>query len=457
MAIGTRVVARKPKLGSIYQRGGVLWLKYHRDGKPYRESSGSAQYADAERLLKRRMGEMVSGKFAGLAIERIRMQELFDDLVEEYRLNQRASIVHLRSRLRLHLVPAFGSVRAAELSTTHVKAYTAKRQRAGAANATINRELEAVERALKLATQCDPPKLVRQIHIPMLPENNVRTGFLEDNGYLRLKAELPDYLKPLLVIGYHVGTRLGELLKLRWSAVDFACNQIRLNPGTTKNKKGRTLPIYGHMRQCLITQKAVLDAKYPKCSLVFHHDGQPIVELRKAWASACKRAGCDGLLFHDLRRSAVRNMRLAGLAENVAMQISGHRTRAIFDRYDIVGIRELNEAAAKLEIRLNQSLGTVLGTVAASEPVNAKTLTSEVAGKLLQWKVSTIEGVWLRGKDLNLRPLGYEFNTWFSMDSVIAKNQSHTVSMYLIVSTVSGSPVSNLLALSVCRRHDSIP
>lgn len=61
------------------------------------------------------------------------------------------------------------------------------------------------------------------------------------------------------------------------------------------------------------------------------------------------------------------------------------------------------------------------------------------------------------GKDLNLRPLGYEFNTWFWLDSVIAKNQSHTVSIYLMVSTVSGSPVSNLLALSVCSRHDSIP
>src|SRR5260370_34642357 len=52
-----------------------------------------------------------------------------------------------------------------------------------------------------------------------------------------------------------------------------------------------------------------------------------------------------------------------------------------------------------------------------------------------------------RGKDLNLRSLGYELNTWFWMDRVVAKNQSHTVSMYLIISTVSGSPVSNLLAL----------
>ena len=101
--------------------------------------------------------------------------------------------------------PAFGLVRAAEFSTNQIKADVAKRLKAGAANATVNRELEIVERALKLATQCDPPKLIRKIHIPMLQENNVRIGFLEDDGYLRLRAELPDYLKPLLVLGYHLG------------------------------------------------------------------------------------------------------------------------------------------------------------------------------------------------------------------------------------------------------------
>jgi len=401
---------RKPKLGSIYQRGGVWWIKYYRNGRPYRESSGSEVYGDAERLLKRRMGEIVTGKFAGLAVERIRMQSLFDDLLEDYRVNQRASIIQLRSRLKLHLVPAFGAIRVSEFSTNHVKKYVANRLHAGAKNATINRELETVERALKLATQCDPPKLVRQIHIPMLQENNVRTGFLEDDGYLRLKAELPDYLKPLLVVGYHVGSRLGELLKLRWSQVDFVHSQIRLNPGTTKNKKGRTLPIYGGMRECLLGQKSISETKHPKCELVFQHDGQPIREIRKAWASARKRAGCEGLLFHDLRRSAVRNMRLAGLSEIVAMQISGHRTRAIFDRYDIVGVRELQDAAAKLEQRLCKSMGTITGTIAPLERSQENKTSASTDGKLLTWVAFTCGKDWLRGMDLNHRPLGYEPN-----------------------------------------------
>lgn len=111
----------------------------------------------------------------------------------------------------------------------------------------------------------------------------------------------------------------------------------------------------------LLMEKSVRDAKYPSCPLIFHSEGEPIGDFRKAWASACKRAAVPNLLLHDLRRSAVRNMRLAGIPENVAMEISGHRTRCVFDRYSIVGRRDLRDAAEKLDQRLKASLGTILG------------------------------------------------------------------------------------------------
>jgi integrase len=176
-------------------------------------------------------------------------------------------------------------------------------------------------------------------------------------------------LKAVFVTGYHVGARLGELLGLRWKQVDLANSQIVLDPGTTKNEKGRTLPIYGDMKEWLLVQQAERDAKHPTCPYVFAHDGHRITEFRKAWASACGRAGLKGLLFHDLRRSAVRNMRMAGIPENVAMQITGHKTRSIFDRYSIVGGQETQDAATKLEDRLTRNLGTILGTV---DPGGAK-------------------------------------------------------------------------------------
>ena len=91
------------------------------------------------------------------------------------------------------------------------------------------------------------------------------------------------------------------------------------------------------------------------CPYVFQNEGKRIGEFKKSWASACPCAEVPGLIFHDLRRSAIRNMRLAGVAENVAMQISGHRKRSVFDRYDIVSNRDLIEAAAKMEARFGHN------------------------------------------------------------------------------------------------------
>jgi integrase len=347
------------------------WIKYYRNGRPLRESSHSKDFAEAERLIKRRQGEIVTGKFAGLAVDRIRVGELLDDVVQDYQINHRKSLIQLDSRLKNHLRPAFRGIKAAEFSTSHIRRYVTERLKNGAANATINRELEILERAFGLASKCEPPKVARLVHIPMLTEDNVRSGFLDDAGYLCLRRELPDYLRSIFVVAYHVGNRIGELRRLVWAQVDFTNDQILLNPGTTKNKRGRALPIYGDMRELLRTEKETHDDRFPKCAYVFHHEGHAIVDYRKARASACTRAGVPGLLFHDLRRSAIRNMRLAGIPENVAMEISGHRSLSVFDRYSIVGGRDIRDAAEKMEGRLRSSLatlpgaGTLLGTPAS--------------------------------------------------------------------------------------------
>jgi integrase len=72
-----------------------------------------------------------------------------------------------------------------------------------------------------------------------------------------------------------------------------------------------------------------------------------IGEIKKVWVAACKKAGLEALLFHDLRRSAIREMVRNGYSERVAMEISGHRTRSIFDRYNIVDLEDQKAAAAR--------------------------------------------------------------------------------------------------------------
>ncbi len=141
---------RKPKCGSIYLRGSTYWVKYYRFGRAFRESSKSRKYADAEKLLKQRQGEIVTGKFVGLGVERITVGELLREVEDDYAENNRGSLRQLRSRLRAHLLPAFGGCRAIDFGTDDLKRYRAERSRAGASPATVNRELEIVKRAWSL-------------------------------------------------------------------------------------------------------------------------------------------------------------------------------------------------------------------------------------------------------------------------------------------------------------------
>jgi integrase len=185
--------------------------------------------------------------------------------------------------------------------------------------------------------------------VEKIPENNVRTGFLEKDDYDRLLAELPEYLKLALVIAYHTGCRLGEVMSLRWPDINLQGGEIIIRAENAKSKKHRVLPIYGEMSDALKHQREERDEKYPDLEWVFHDGGgKRLSTFYKAWRSACDRAKLDGQLFHDLRRSAVRNMVRAGIPEKIAMAISGHRTRHIFDRYNIVTDKDLAAAGAQM-------------------------------------------------------------------------------------------------------------
>lgn len=340
---GPDAPGKEDRMGSIYRRGNVYWIKYYRNGKCYRESSQCDKKGVAKRLLQRREGEISEGRVPGICFDRVRIDDLIEDYLTDYGVNERRTL-NKAQRCCRYLLQEFGGMRATEITTSGVKRYIKKRRADGVTNATINRELAALKRMFNLGAQCSPPKVAQVPYIPMLKENNVRTGFFEHWEFLAPRAALPEHLKPVVTFAYHTGWRESEILGLHWKRVNLDEGIVRLEPGETKNDEGRTLPVEPELWETLRQQHW---KRRQDCPFVFHLDGRQIKDFRGSWKRACREAGIPGMLFHDFRRTAVRNMVRAGIPERVAMEISGHKTRAVFDRYDIVSEEDLREAAKK--------------------------------------------------------------------------------------------------------------
>ena len=264
-----------------------------------------------------------------------------------------------------HLRSFFGKVRAARLTSDLLKRYIHHRRTEGAANATINREFTLFRRSLNLGLEATPPKVLNVLKVPKLEEAPPRAGFFEHEEFLAMRQELPDHLRSVLSFGYYTGYWKGEILSLRWHQVDFAGQVVRLDPGTTKNDEPRIVSLYGELYETLSFRRQVRDEHYPDCPWVFFRDGEPIgKDFRRLWEKAAMAAATrerdpvaslwdserqrTAKLFHDLRRDGVRNLVRAGVPGKVAMLISGHKTRSVFDRYNVVSEEDIRDAGRRL-------------------------------------------------------------------------------------------------------------
>lgn len=363
-------------MGRIYQRGKTWWVRYYHNGQECNESSRSEKEADAKKLLKKRQGEIALGRFAGPKSDKIMLAELAQDLLTDYQIRGRKNQRQVRSKVN-HLLTYFGKDRAKSVTTDRIKSYIAKRQETNAAPAQINRELAALKRMFNLALQAE--KLLSAPHIPSLTENNVRTGFFEYGEFRALREALPPFLRPVVTFGYYTGWRVTEVLNLQWRQVNLDAAEVRLDPGTTKNGKGRVIYLDGELLDIMKEQRAfVLGLQRERGEIVpwvfVNPDTADRVRyFRRPWIQACKQTGLTGRIFHDFRRTAVRNMVRAGVPEVVAMSISGHRTRSVFDRYNIVSEEDLREAARRVSSLPGKDRDRT-GTIA---PLPAKKSSSE--------------------------------------------------------------------------------
>jgi integrase len=356
----------QPKLRNG-SRGRYWRLKYYDGaGRCIRESTKATTKREAERILKEREGRVAIGQPILPRADRVRYDEAAADLRQHYRTTGSRDVDEAEGRLK-HLDHFFTGRRLAGITGADATAYVAHRQAQGVKNGTINRELAVLGRMLRLAFEHGKLFRLPMIHKPK--EAPPRSGFLEPAQFSAVCRHLPDDLKVAVSIGYAFGWRTQEVLGLERRHVDVERGTLTLDPGSTKNDEGRLVYMPPDLKAAVVGQLARVDALQRRLGRIvpylFPHErgamtpnpgrrrvpviGERRGDFKRAWARACRKAGLPGMLRHDMRRSAVRNMVNVGTPERVAMTVTGHKTRAVFDRYHIVSPSDLQDVARRLD------------------------------------------------------------------------------------------------------------
>ena len=345
----------------LYKRGNIWWAKLYQDGVPVYKTTKATEKREAQRLHDIWTGELRQGTFLPRA-DQTRYQELVEDLKQHYRNTESRDLVEVNKRLK-HLDNFFAGVRAAKIDASLVGQYIEQRRAQKAANGSINRELGLLTRMFRLALENRRVTAVPVIR--KLKEAAPRQGFFERDQFEAVKRRLPEDLQAAATVAYTFGWRTqSEVLTLERRQLDLEAETLRLDPGTTKNDDGRLVYLTPELKTLLSAQVERVKALEKKLGRIipylFPHLGQRgghinrrlvgtmKTDFRKAWVTACRQAGVPGALRHDCRRTAVRNMVNEGVPERVAMKVTGHRTRSVFDRYHIVSPADLKEASRKL-------------------------------------------------------------------------------------------------------------
>jgi integrase len=362
------------------------WIQYYARGRQVRESCKSDKLAVAERLLRQRLGEAAAGTLRPQNAERLKYDDLRAVLISEYVVKGRKWLRTGKDGKRYisqltALDKFFEGYRVTAITSDRIRDFVQTQQAQGLMNGTINRSLALFRRMFRLALREKKLRVDDVPYFQLLKESKPRQGFLEYNDFLKLRAKLPKEIRPAVTMAFYTGMRLGEILGLHWKDVSLLDSQAFL--GETKNGEPRTVPLSRELLEILKLERQ----NNPRAEFVFTREGRQIRDFRRAWWNACVRAGFgrfehvldpeagkpkiekrkqpvmryEGLIFHDLRRSGVRNLDRAGVSRTVAMAISGHKTESVYRGYNIVSARDLQLATAKLESYLKSENGAVSG------------------------------------------------------------------------------------------------
>jgi integrase len=317
------------------------WVaQYYVNGERFRKSTGTSIKAEAEAQLRKWMGASERGEKAKPQTQGLTYAELRADLLKQYAEKQHKSLKTKKDGTP-YLFPLtaldnfFNGRRVNDIDRDTASAFVADRRAANKSNSTINNSLRLLIRMFSIAR--DNGKLTVVPKFELLKEKS-RQGFLPPEVFQKLFNTMPTNLQPMLLLLYHSGVRVGEAERIEWPAVNLDAATITLLEGETKNDESRILPLSDSLVTLLSRVKKREGRVFPSKRA-----------MQAAFPNACAAAKIKGLMVHDLRRSAVRNLMDAGVQQAVAMKISGHRDSSVFQRYNIVDANQTADAMQRVQ------------------------------------------------------------------------------------------------------------
>jgi integrase len=337
--------------GRIFWRGPNCWIAYYFRGEEIREPAKTRDEKVARKLLKQRLDDRKRPNFVGPKEERWTLNDMEKKIGAAYVQAGNKSFETVQYCFK-HLKRHFPYYRIVDISASEIEKYQAARLDEGAARATINLEtgfLGIGFRLMHAAKEISEVPIIKS-----LDGANVRQGFLKSQDFDALLEKIKNSdTRDIIEFLYHSGWRSGEGKTLEWREVDLHSGMIKLLPSKSKNKRARLLPITGALREIIERRIAVREIS---CPFVFHRAGRQIKSFSRAFKTASKGIGYAGTVPHDMRRSAVRNFRKAGLSETEGMMLSGHKTNSVYKRYDIIDEEDLRESMTKVQEHLKQEV-----------------------------------------------------------------------------------------------------
>ena len=372
---------------SLYKRNSVWWSSIFIEGERFCQSTGTSNRRKAERIEQQFREEINDRRHRtpqmnpDISLGALATRFIADGMSTPYSVD----------RLQ-HILIYFAEIPVRDINQSHTRKYRQERYaaRKSLKPATVNRDLSVLRRVLNWGVEEGIIALNPLGKLRLERERRTKRPVMSVREEQILNAHAPVHLQRIILCALDTGMRRGEILTQQWEDVDFDNRILHVSHSKTPEGESRVVPLTGRLYDMLVTFRrkrgTVFTYSPPKKHSEVNDEealnssaGDPIKIVKTAWAGSLRRAGLRHFRFHDLRHTANTRLMLAGVLQEIRRELLGHssqHSRDVNDRYSQIGLAELKDAIAKLELWLTVQANQLAQKEAESRSESNRNTTS---------------------------------------------------------------------------------